>query len=198
MKIPGRHRPRDLMTRLTRAFVLVAALLVGFVVPQQAHAASAGWGQWLMPTGTICVQTGGSTYWPIAKAVAAINATDASMVAKASCRGYKRSMTVILVAYYNANDSTCASTYSKGWTWQKVRGVWTWTPNAPYIKVNFSPKLKAACQNTYRKRLYLMSHELLHVVGLAHAWGVTAMRPRVNEVYVLPTWRDVQLVNRRY
>jgi hypothetical protein len=165
-----------------------------------AQATPTGWGKWLMPTGQICVQTGGSTYWPIAQAVAAINKTDANIVAKASCTGYKRSMTIIIRGYTSSTDGACANAYSAGgsFTWTYVRGVWTWVPNAPVVNVNFWYRMKAACQNTYRKRLYLMSHEILHILGLAHATGVTVMLSRVNETYVVPQWIDIYRINRRY
>lgn len=165
---------------------------------QVVTAVPAGWQTWLMPTGTICVQTGGSTYWPFAQVVGAINATDVSMVAKASCRGYARNMTVTFQAFYDTSSGApCASMYSTGWTWQNIRGVWAWAPKAPYIKVNFA-STRAGCRSTHRKRLNLMSHELLHVVGLSHATGVTVMLPSVNERYVAPTVYDVARINRRY
>jgi len=184
---------------IVTALAALGVLAGSLVSAAPASAAPAGWTSWLMPTGTVCVQTGGSTYWPIARAVSVINATDASMVARSSCSGYKRSMTVKLVAYYNSSDSTCASTGSYGWTWQKVRGAWVWTPNAPYIKVNMARWAKSWCQGTYAKRLYLMSHELLHVLGLDHRYGTTVMVPRVSQMrYSLPTSYDKALVNRRY
>lgn len=188
------------MRKLLVAVLAALGLLAGgLVTATPAQAAPAGWGPWLMPTGTVCVQTGGSTYWPIAKAVAAINATDASMVARRSCTGYKRSMTVKLVAYYNSHDATCASTFSSGWTWAKVRGVWTWTPNAPYIKINFASWAKRHCQGTYAKRLWLMSHELLHVLGLDHREGATVMMPSISRMRgSLLTRGDAYLVDRRY
>lgn len=176
-------------------FVLLLAL--GFVTPQQAHAA-AGWVSWLIPNGTLCVQTGTQTWLPLTTAAANWNRTDATVVAKVSCAGYPRSMTVIVRSYTSSTDGACAKTGSPSYTWTYVRGVWTWVPNAPTISVNQWPRMRAACQGTYRKRLNLMTHELGHVLGLGHASGVTVMLPHVNETYVVPQKADVDRVNRRY
>ena len=161
--------------------------------------AASGWMDQLMPTGTICVQAGTQTTWPAAVAARAWNATDASMVAKVSCAGYARSMTVMIVSYSSSTDGLCAKTGSaNGWTWRNVRGAWVWTPNAPTIWVNQWSRVRSWCQGTYKRRLMITSHELGHVLGLSHASGVTVMLPYTNERYTVPTVYDVARVNRRY
>lgn len=185
-----------------RARNLVPIVALGIVLglntaPAQA-ATVPGWTSWLMPTGTVCVQTGTQTWLPLATAAANWNRTDASVVGKVSCAGYPRSMTVITRSYSSSSDGACAKFHSPGWAWQKVRGVWTWVPTAPTILVNQWYRLRAWCQSTYRKRLNLMTHELGHMLGLAHRSGRTVMLPYVNETYVTPQAGDVYLVNRRY
>lgn len=185
-------------TAVLLAGVLAVALLAVAGV-SRADAAPTGWTDWLVRTGTVCVQKGTQTYWPVDTAVRAWNATDASMVAKVSCAGYSRAMTVIIRGYSSSSDGACAKFNSPGgFTWAKVRGAWVWVPNTPTIWVNNWSRIRAACQNTARKRLYLMSHELGHVFGLSHATGITVMRARVNETYILPTRYDVARLNRRY
>ena len=184
--------------RILASLVVALGIVLGLGATPAQAASAPGWNNWLMPTGTICVQTGTQTWLPLATAAWHWNKSDATMIYRVSCTGYARSMTVITRSYSSSSDGACAKFTGGGWSWQKVRGVWTWVPKAPTILVNQWSRIRAHCQGTYRRRLNLMSHELGHVLGLSHATGITVMRTYNNETYVVPTVYDIARVNRRY
>lgn len=174
--------------------MIAAALLAASSLASSAAAQPVGWADWLMPTGQICVQTGGSAV--AAQAAQAWNRTDADMIAKVSCVGYPRSMTVVFVGYSNPNERTCAVTYSEaGWTRKTVRGVSALTPNAPAIRINYATSLRVGCRSTPAQVLHVYAHELGHVLGLAHNKDASVMGAWQ---YRLPTAIDTARVNRRY
>ena len=187
------------MMRRVLLFGTLVALFSGLLsCGPRADAAVAGWGDWLMPTGTICVLTGAG---PAATAAAEWNQTDASMVADTSCAAYPRNMTVLFVGRDDSAGFWCARTgTADGWTWQYVRGVWTWTPNAPQIEINYASVWRAQCRATSAQLAHLFAHELGHVLGLAHNCEASVMADCRAYAwrYAAPTAVDVDRVNRRY
>jgi hypothetical protein len=187
---------------MRRLIALVLGIVTGlscFVVAGQvADAATAprpaGWGEWLLPTGTYCVETQGS--WILAKAAANWNASDANIVAKTVCTGYARNMT-LKVRGVNVPTGGCAWAGSDaGWTRQTVRGVSILTPNAPMIYYNYALNRKAGCRATTAHVEHVYNHEFGHWLGLAH----TSTRPSVLNgwTYKYPTKSDIDLINRGY
>jgi hypothetical protein len=182
-----------------RILAITIAAVTGVIAialtPTQANAATpAGWADWLMPTGTVCVQTGGS----VIAAQAAVNwdKTDIPVVAKTSCTGHPRNMTVVFVGYNDPAEYACAKTGSSaGWTRQNVRGVSILTPNAPTIWVNYATNWRNQCRRTSAQVAHVYSHELGHVWGLKHITGASVMAAWQ---YTAPTWADIDRVNRRY
>ena len=127
-----------------RRLFLVLLLAAGVVAaPLQAHAGP--YEMWQMRNGTVCVQTGGSTYWPITQAVAAWNKSDVDVVADKTCAGYPRSRTVIFKAYDDPNEFACAKTGSNSYSWEYVTyngvRVARWVPNLMVVWVNWAAKL---------------------------------------------------------
>lgn len=182
------------MRRLLFALLLAA----GFVaIPLTAQAAP--YEMWQFRNGTICVQTGGSTYWPITQAVAAWNKTDVQVVADRTCAGYPRNRTVVFKAYYDSKEFACAKTGSNSYSWEYVTyngvKVARWVPNLMVVWVNWDARWAGQCRATYGMRLHLMSHELGHALGFSHNTDASVMD---GWKYQLPTSVDVSRANARY
>ena len=173
------------------ASVGVAAF--AFAGSQSAQAATpAGWGEWLLPTGTLCVQTQGSSV--IAQAAANWNKSDAVIVASPTCAGYSRKMTVKFVGY-TALDGACAKTGATKWSWENVRGVWSWVPLDATVWINYATQYRAGCRGTTGQVQHVYNHELGHWLGLAHNKDASVLN---GWTYRFPTTVDIRRVNYRY
>lgn len=194
--------------------VLIAILAVGFVVgvttPSLAQKATenkayaygysgyAGWADWLMPTGTICLETNGSTV--LAAVAAEWNKSDADIVGQRSCMGYSRNMTVKYVVVDKPTDPACAwSGSDSGWTRQNVRGMSTLTPNGPTVWLNKAASY-SGCRATSSMVKHVWSHEFGHILGLAHNSepSIMAQGEPYGWDYNSPTVLDIWRVNYRY
>jgi hypothetical protein len=182
---------------MARIFKLVlSALLAVVAFPQQANAAP--YESWQFRNGTICVQTGGSTYWPIAQAVAAWNKSDLQVVADRTCAAYPRNRTVVFKAYYSS-EPACAKTGSNSYSWEYVHynggKAARWVPNLMVVWVNWDARWVKQCRATYGQRLHLMSHELGHAFGFGHNGDMSVLN---GWRYQVPTSLDIQRANARY
>lgn len=189
------------MKKLIAVLITVAGIAVLSALPAQAAISTppAGWLKWLMPTGTVCVETGGSAI--AARAAADWNRTDMVVVAKSRCDGYTRMMTVKFEGYNAPNTSTCGYATSVGGYYERtVRGARVLVAAAPVIRINYATNLRTACRSTSTKMLHLFSHELGHIWGLAHnrERSVVAEGRPYAWVYSTPTSIDHARINRRY
>ena len=129
---------------------------------------------------------------------------DLTVVAKASCLGYPRDRTLKFVAYYNyaktaSGYATECAVYDGGtYTWQYVRGVWTWVSPTPTVRVNYAPLAVKQCQNSLALKTNMMSHESGHYLGLSHATGITVMTSAIGTTYQTATIYDIRRINTRY
>lgn len=188
------------------AVALAATLVVSAQTANANYAPAPGWMSpaYVAPTGTICFQTGGSTFLgpAITAAAAAWNQSDLTVVAKASCTGYPRRNQVRFVAYYDSATSNgyvkACAVYSAGkWSWVQVRGVWTWVGETPTVRMNYTPLAMKQCHATTKQRTTTVSHETGHYFGLDHRTGITVMTVRMSS-YSIATYGDKLLINRRY
>lgn len=188
------------MKRIVISAIAFAALLAFIVVPNKADAYSgqSGWADWLIPTGTICLQTQGSTL--LATVAADWNKSDAVIVSKTSCDGFARNMTVKYVGINKPSSTSCAWTGSdSGWTRQNVRGLSILTPNGPTVWINYGAS-KSLCRATYSMIKHVWEHEFGHVLGLAHNSepSIMAQGKPYGWAYNSPTALDLWRVNYRY
>lgn len=184
---------------------LVFAAMLAFLPLGKANAGT--YEKWIFRNGQICVQTGGSTYWPIATATAAWNASDINVTYRTNCAtaGYDRKQTVLFKAYYDANDYACAKTASENnsYSWEYVyyNGVKTarWVPNAMTVWINWDTSRAAGCRANYNMRLHLISHELGHSFGLGHPEiKVNSVMPQGSWSVLKPTSWDIANANGSY
>lgn len=191
--------------------IAAAALGVAAATTVPAHAAYPNVPGWefpahMAPTGTLCFETGGGKVLgpAITAAAAGWNKTDATVVARASCTGFPRRNVVKFVAYYSSATNPrgyvteCAMFVPGHYTWTYARGMWTWLPDTPTVKVNYSALAVKQCMNTTAKKYQMIAHETGHYLGLSHAVGITVMTSDVNGRYSSPTTYDIARINTRY
>lgn len=179
-------------------FLALVALFSGFFT--RADAATNPYEMWQFRNGRVCVQTGGSTYWPITTAVAAWNRTNVDVVSDVTCAAFPRRQTVVFKAYYDSSrTAACAKTGSNSYSWEYVTyngvKVARWVPNEMVVWLNWAPYWAKVCRGTVGARTHLVTHELGHALGLAHNGDRSVMN---GWTYQLPTVLDVQRANARY
>lgn len=185
----------------TITVLLLATLSI--LCPLIANAATSPYEQWQFRNGQVCVQTGGSTYWPIASATAAWNASDINVTYRVNCAaaGYLRRQTVLVAAYNDPADYACAKTASSGndysWEYVTYNGIKraVWVPNQMTILVNHATERVAKCRATSDMRLHVLSHELGHAFGMAHTSDASVM---ASWAYKTPTKLDLDRANAHY
>lgn len=187
--------------RILITLMVAVGIVLGLnTAPAQAATTAnvPGWLSWLLPTGTLCVATQGSPV--LAQAAANWNKTDAVIVAHRTCAGYPRHMTLKFRGTTQPGTHACGWFSSDGWTWRKVRGVGTWTPDAGWVTINYATNLKAGCRATTAMFSKVVNHETGHWLGLDHncEYSVMANCDRWTWKSGVPTSYDTARVNRRY
>lgn len=188
-----------------RKYFVISALLFAALLaflPVKAHAST--YETWIMRQGQLCIQTGGSTYWPITTATAAWNASDINVTYRTNCAtsGYDRKHTILFKAYYST-EKACAKTSSEGndYSWEYVyyNGVRTarWVPNKMTVWINWDASVASGCRATSSMRLHLISHELGHAFGMGHLEANTAS-VMASWSYLKPTSLDILDANKAY
>lgn len=194
-------------SRFTLGFATGILFLACFAqLAKAAYPPEPGWDSQahMAPTGTLCLQHGNSTFIgpAITAAAAGWNATDLTVVARASCTGFVRQAQVRFAAYYNPATKNgyvteCAMFYSGGWEWVQMRGVWTYRAIAPVVKVNYTSLAMKQCWNTLANKTGIIEHETGHYLGMSHAVGITVMTAGMSR-YKIATYYDRVRINGRY
>jgi len=178
--------------------VTAAVMAVAGPTQAEAYSGQSGWGEWLIPTGTICLETQGTAV--LAGVAADWNKSDAVIVGRTKCTGFARNMTVKYVGVNKPTNPACAWAYSDdGWTRRNVRGLSILTPNAPTVYINYGAS-KSGCRGNALMVKHVYEHEFGHILGLAHnnEPSVMAQGAPYGWAYNAPTKLDIWRVGYRY
>jgi hypothetical protein len=163
------------LTALVVTVVTVFAALLGSASPASAAGTPdlPHW-NWLIPTGTICVEVRGSVYATQAALDLFYNTDAKTLPARSNCNGYPRTNVVKLIPK-DLGLGTCARTSGNTWHQERVRGVLIHVLDDPWIEYNTNPALLQACFGTAFAARHVWTHELVHAVGLRHVCAASVV-----------------------